>query len=181
MTDTQSLRFGQVTDVITHTMQQNLADDIAAQLDLADTARTAALKRPIARVQRGTALAIPVTTVTVVPWVTELTDTHAMVDIATQPTRITAGATAGTGAYIVQADLQGSYTGWTRADLLIYKNGAVYAQRTWFTPQDFNILAITTMVNFGVVGDFVDLRIYHEGGGSTNTLTVNMNATKISN
>lgn len=180
VTDTQALRFGLVADPIDFAMVRNLADDIAAQLDAADLARTKALKRPVAWSQRSSALALPVNTMTSVPFQVEIWDTHAMVDIPTQPSRIVASATAGTGVYMFMMRASADTTGWTRGDLALFKNGALHTQRTLHTPQNFTPMYHSAIINLGVVGDFVSCSIYHEGGGSTNTSEVNLMCWKIS-
>jgi hypothetical protein len=183
ITDTQSLRFGQVTDPISWTMQRDLADDIAAQLDAADTARTAALKRPTAMARRSASLSIPVApTITTVTFDQEVAgDTYNMIDLATQATRITVSAAAGAGVYMAQAVLQGSYTSWTRGDLILSRTGVFYGQRTWYSPQDLNVLSACWMVNMPSVGDYFTLGVYHEGGGSTGTVDISLRVFKISN
>lgn len=181
VTDTQSLRYGYVSDPMDWTMLRNLADDIAAQLDLADVARTKALKRPQAQAQRNAALALAVNAATVVPFDTEVWDTHAMVDIAGQPTRITAGATAGAGLYLFLVRAICDTTGWTKAEISLNKNGVSMAQRTYHTPQGFSPLYFSQVVYLGTVGDFVTLSVFHEGGAATtNTSEVNLQAWKIS-
>jgi hypothetical protein len=179
VTDTQSLRFGQVSDVIDHTTVKNLADDIASRLDTQDLARTKALTRPEVYVQRNAALSVPVSTITVVPWDSEQIDTHAMVDLVGQPTRVTCGATAGTGIYLVGFYVSIDTTGWTRGDLLISINGIQYARRTWWGPVSGVGMWLDTQVYLSATTDFITGSILHEGGGSTSTFQATMRVQKV--
>lgn len=166
-TDTQSLRYGTVDDVITHLMVANLADDIATQLNAADIARTAALKRPQVKIERNAAMTIAVTTVTTISFDTETIDTHNMVDLAGQPQRVTCNAAAGLGIYHVRANANVDTTGWTRGDIFINKNGSTLDARTFWGPVSFAGMELETFVNFASLTDYVSLSLYHEGGGST--------------
>lgn len=168
VTDTQSLRYGYVTDVITHAMVANLADDIAAQLDAADIARTKALKRPEARAQRSATLSIPVNTITPIPFDTIAYDTHGMIDLVGQPNRVTVVSAAGIGVYWARAQVSVDTTGWTKGDILLYKNGAFGGQKTSWGPQSFNGgPSGEFIVPMTAVGDYFEIRLYHEGGGTT--------------
>ena len=178
-TDTQSLRFGEVTDVIDFTMIKNLADDIAVQLDAADVVRTAALKRPQGYVSRGGALALPANTTTIATWTAEVIDTNAMIDLVGQPQRITVGALAGTGLYMMEANFNADTTGWTRADAVLLKNGALVAQHTFHSPQSFSVLYASMIVHAPNTTDFFTLGMYHEGGGTTNSSTIEMRVSKL--
>jgi hypothetical protein len=160
-------------------MEHNLADDIAAQLDLADAARAHALKRPQAFSQRQAALGIPVSSVLVVNFDFEIWDTNGMIDIAGQPSRITAVAGAGAGLYLVNMILYTDTTAWTKADILLSKNGTMMTQRTFHTPQSFSYLYHSQIVYMGTVSDFLTMSVYHEGGGTTNTAEVDFQAWKI--
>lgn len=170
LTDTQSLRFGVEADPISYTMQRDLADDIAAQLDAADVLRTAVLKLPVVSLRRNAALAIPVTTATPIPWDVEVEDSHNMVDLATQPTRVTAVAAAGTGLYMLDVFLQCDMTSWTRADIMLQRNGTFYSQKSYYNPQNFDWLSATWMIDLDTVGHYFTVGLYHEGGGTTNLL-----------
>lgn len=172
-TDTQSLRFGTVDDVITHTMQANLADDIATQLNSADTARTAALTRATARVGRlSSTFTLPVSAVTVVTMDLLTWDTHGMVNLGTQPQRVTTTASSGAGLYHATVTAQVDTTGWTKGDLIINKNGGFYAQRTWWGPQNLDTLLHEAFVPLDAVSDYLTFALYHEGGGSTTVYSV---------
>lgn len=178
VTDTQSIRFGQDTDVIDHTLLKNLADDVAVQLDAADVARTAALKRPAVFLQRLAVLALPAAASTVVPYDTLNYDTHGMVNLGGQPTRVTVSASSGAGIYMVHAvPISWDKTGWTRADVIVSKNGTPYMQRTLWGPQ--STMAVQGMVFLGTVGDYIETLIYHESGGTTNLSVMNLYVWKV--
>lgn len=176
-TDTQSIRYGQDTDVIDHTVLKNLADDVAVQLDAADVARTAALQRASVFVRRLAVLALPAAASTVVPWDSISYDTHGMVNLGA-PTRVTVTASSGAGVYMVHATpISWVDTAWTRADVLVSKNGTAYMQRTLWGPQD--TLAVQGMVFLGTVGDYIEVSIYHESGGTTNLNFMNLYVWKV--
>ncbi len=180
VTDTQSLRYGVVGDPVSYTMIRDLADDIATQLDLADAARITAMQRPSVLVGRTTALSLPAS-MTPVPWTTTFgsPDPHGMTAVGGgTPSRVTVTASAGAGTYFVTAEMQNLYTGWTRADIAIYRNGSYYAQRTWRAPQDLNPLQFSSLVNLPNVGDYVEMYVYHEGGGTTSGNSFSMYVTK---
>jgi hypothetical protein len=181
VTDTQSLRFGVDGESISYTTQRDLADDIATQLDAADALRNAVLRLPVVQLRRGAALAIPVTTITTIPWDTELEDSHGMWD-AGSPTRVTAVAAAGTGLYMIDLFSQSDMTSWTRADLLLRRNGTFYSQKSYYNPQNFDWLQATWMIDLDTVGHYFEVAIYHEGGGTTNLLGGNtdLNVFKVS-
>ena len=167
ITDTQSLRFGQVGDPLSHTTLRNLADDLAVQLDAADVLRSSVLKRPVTWLSRGIALALPVSTYTAVPFTGALVNTHGMADIGTQPTRATVTASAGAGRYLVECHIQFLYTSWTKAEIAVYKNGSFYGSKSWASPQDLNVLQYATLVDLNAVGDYIEMRVNHEGGTTT--------------
>lgn len=182
VTDTQSIRFGLVTDPYGDwTMVRNEADDIATQLDAADAAKTAALGRPAVSVRRSAALAIPVGVATTVPFDFENFDTHGMADVGgANPSRITAVAAAGAGHYMFSATANVNSVSWTRGDIQLFKNGGIARSRMlWFPPG--GTLGLTAIIWLGAVNDYVELRVYHEGGGSDNTIFVNLTAYKLTN
>lgn len=170
ITDTQSLRFGYVGEPIDWSLVYNLADDIATQLDLADTAATAALQVPAAIVRRGTTLALAAGVAVSVPFTSEQQDTHGMVDIAGQPNRLTVSAASGPGLYAVTFVTQCDTTGWTRGDIIVNLNGAQYSRKAFFAPQPFGSMQVTMHMHLGTVGDFVTFQMYHETGGTTNMI-----------
>lgn len=172
LTDTQAIRYGYVTDPIDWTMVRDEADDIAVQLDAADTQAAAVLQSPVAAVTRFSALAVAVATPVSVPWTSEVQDTHAMVDIAGQPNRFTVSSAAGAGLYFVQFQMQTDTTGWTRGDIILNKNAAQYARKTFRAPQSFGRMQFSAQVYLGSVGDFVTFQVSHEGGGTTNTTEI---------
>lgn len=181
ITDTQSIRFGQVTDPLDWTMLRNEADDIATQLDAADTAKTAALTRPAARVRRLAQVALPVNTTTTIAFDSEDFDTHGIADVGgANPSRITAVSAAGTGHYMFSASLTANSASWTLGRLGLFKNGALARERAlWFPPG--GSLGVQGIIYLGVIGDFVDLRVYHEGGGSDLTIFVGLSVFKLCN
>lgn len=179
-TDTQSLRYGTVNDVISHLTVANLADDIAAQLDAADTARTHALKRPTVGLLATSTFSLPVSTVTVVTFNSLQWDSHSMVNLGTFPQRITLNASAGTGLYHVYVSATCDTTGWTKGDVIVQKNGSTYDQKTFWGPVSNVGLDMETFVQMDVVTDYFTFALYHEGGGSTTVFEVDVYLQKIS-
>jgi hypothetical protein len=181
VTDTQSIRFGQVSDVVTHTMLANEADDIATQLDAADAARTVALHRPQAQAARNAAQSIPNVTVTVITWDSEVIDTSAMIDLVGQPQRVTVGATAGVGVYHVSIDCSVDTTGWARGDVILNKNGTEIVRKTSYQPQTNGSLGLEALVNMTATTDYFTVALFHDGGASTSTFDIEIRVQKISN
>jgi hypothetical protein len=176
-TPTQSLRFAQVGDVLTYTALANLADDVATQLDAADVARTHALKTPYANVDRNATINVPVTTVTTITWDSLVTDTHSMINLGTQPTRMTVSASGGAGLYHVVIQAVVDVTGWTRGDISLRKNGTQFISRDYYHP--INQMSIETVVNLAVA-DYIECHVYHEGGGTTTLFSANGRIQKVS-
>lgn len=172
VTTTQSLRFGYVTDPVDWTMQRNLADDIAVQLDAADVAKAAALGRPAVEVRRNAALALADGSTVLVPMDNEIYDTHNMVDTAgANPSRVTVNASSGTGHYYASGIFTANTTSWSRGEIQLCRNGVIQRSRSlWFPPGgQINVAGI---VYLGTVGDYLDLRVNHTGGGTTNATFV---------
>lgn len=174
-TDTQSLRFGQVTDVLSDTTVGNLADDIAVQLTAADTAATGtggALKRPLVWVRRASGQLYSVGVRAGIAFTTAIADTDAMTNLGTSPLRAAiVGAGHGAGLYMVhgQARLSSSGTP-TASHLSVWKNGAtLLSQRTMWT-QDSGVISVTAQ-GYLVVGDWIELHYQYDGAG-TPTITL---------
>lgn len=168
VTDTQSIRFGYVTDPTDWTMMRNEADDIAAQLDLADIAKTAALGRPLVFARRTATLALADGATVLVPLDSEIYDTHNMVDTAgANPSRVTVNTASGIGHYMVSCYSTVNATGWTRGDIQLYKNGTLNRGRSLWSPPG-GTLNLSGIVYLGTIGDFLDMRLFHTGGGTTN-------------
>lgn len=180
VTPTQSLRYGQVTDVVAHTFQADLADDIDTQLQAAITARNAARLRPRATARRVlTSLSVAATTLVVVPFDSEADDTNGMVDVATQPNRITCSASAGAGGYYVSGFVDSAAgSAFTRSDIQINRNGTQVLHRSYWGQ-------VTEMFVDGwvslAVGDYLELAVYHEGGGTVSMSDLFMEVQKFTN
>ena len=181
VTSTQNLRFGYVTDPQDWTMQRNLADDMARELDAADVAKAAALGRPAVHVRRNATLALGDGATVLVPMDSEIYDTHGMVDVAgANPSRVTVTASSGTGHYFASGIVTANTTGWTRGDIQLSRNGTIQRSRTlWFQPG--GSINVSGIVYLGTVGDYLDLRVFHTGGGSTNATFVQFYVFKLCN
>lgn len=181
ITSTQNIRYGVVSDQQDWTMLRNEADDIARELDAADVAKAAALGRPVVHARRNATLALADGSVVLVPLDSEIYDSHNMVDVAgANPSRVTINASSGTGHYFVSAIATAVTTSWTRGDCQIYRNGGLYRSRSlWFPPGgSINVSGIAYM---GTVGDYLDARIYHQGGGTTNLTFLQLYVFKLCN
>lgn len=181
ITETQAIRYGLVTDPLDWTMMRNEADDIAVQLDAADVAKNLALGRPLVQARRSAALALADGSTVLVPLDQEIYDTHNMIDVAgANPSRVTVNAASGTGHYMVAAYASATTTGWTRGDIQLFKNGVYNRGRSlWFQPG--GPMNLTGIVYLGTVGDFIDIRLSHTGGGTTNTSLVQFYVFKLCN
>jgi hypothetical protein len=175
-TDVQLLRYGYDTDVLTHTMQANFADDVATKLTALDAQRTKALKRPSVYVQNNS-MNIPITTVTTASFNFEGWDTHGLWNIGT-PTRLVIPTSAEAGLYWVQARVSSTFGGtpWTQGEITIRKNGGNTLRTKYIgNPYRMNVEGIVWL---GAAADYVDMAVYHEGGGSS-SCDVSLRAQKI--
>jgi hypothetical protein len=180
-TDTQGLRFGEITDPISHTTLASLADDIATQLDQADAAATAALKRPVVFVRRVTGQSITANAQAVVTFDNLVYDTHGMVNLGSQPTRVTAVSAAGLGVYTFQARVSAQFSSgtWTAGHISVWKNGTTnLGQRMQWAPR--SDMSITCRAFLANVGDYVDLRFEHDGSGTLNITLAEFWVSKVS-
>lgn len=166
VTDTQSIRFGQVTDIITHTMQANLADDVAAQLDAADAASLLALKRPAVYVTRISQAFTAGVTASVSFDTIQYDTTGTQVNLGTFPTRVTVGATAGAGIYMVHGVATYSTTGSpTATNLSVLKNGTtLMGQRMIWG--GVGALDLTLLVYAANTTDYFELQYLYIGSGT---------------
>lgn len=163
-TPVQGMRYGYDGDVISHTAQAHFADDAAAELSVLDTLRTRALKRPAVRI--GATQNVPITTVTTVSFSTELWDTHGLWAIGT-PTRMIIPNTDAAGIYYVSAQMTSVFGGtpWTQGEITLRKNGGNYLRKK-FAGNPYR-MQIKGEVWLGAAADYVDVTVYHEGGGSS--------------
>jgi hypothetical protein len=176
-TPTQSIRYGELPDVLSHTVLANLADDVATQLDAADLARTHALKTPYANVDRNAIDTVPVSTVKTITWDSLVTDTHGMVNLGLQPTRLTCSASSGAGLYHVVVNATVDTTAWTRGNIAFRKNTVMFVSRDFYQP--VNQLSFETVVALAVT-DFIECHVFHEGGGTTSLFGANIRIQKVS-
>lgn len=171
VTDTQSIRYGLVTDPLSHTTQAYLAEDIAAQLDAADAAGAVALKRPAVFVRRTIGQLYSVGVKAGIAFQSLIYDTHGMTLLGTQPLRAAiVGASSGIGNYEFKGTATLSSTGaCTAGHLSFWKNGTVpLGQRTMFAQQ--STIALTVPAYLGTIGDYVEMHYQYDGAG-TPTIT----------
>lgn len=173
VTSAQSLRYATVDDPVSATFTENLAEDIARELDAIEAARVVAMKPPVAIARNIGGQSIPVGGVgTVLQWTTEEIDTHGMIDLVSNNTRITVSSAAGAGLYWVDVIVGGSVpSAWSMIELSIRKNGGVQARRKyWNTASTTQTTPKFGMfIWLGAVTDYVDVVLYHEGGASEST------------
>lgn len=163
-TNSQALRFPYVDEGIAASNIANLAADIATKLDVQDATRTAVIARPVVSVSRNASQAIAVNTDVTIIWDVVSVDTAGLVNLGTQPTRITVPASA-TGLWRVS--LSGALVGpsWTRTTFTYLVSGAARAAKT-FWGTDFGWTTFSTMINVSAANDFIEVRIRHAGGGT---------------
>jgi hypothetical protein len=167
VTDTQSLRFGQVTDVITHTMQANLADDIATQLDAANTAAVPVLKPPVVYIRRNANQLFSVGVRAGIAFDAVIYDTNTMTNTGTQPLRAAiVGASSGIGTYMFDGMINLSTTGSCSAGhISFWKNGVtLLGQRTIWAQRGPVTLGL--QVYLGTLGDYVEMHYQYDGTGT---------------
>lgn len=174
-----ALRYGYDGDVITHATVANLADDIATQLTAADTARAAALRRPVFYGRRALSTQnLPVNTTVIMSMDQEIFDTHGMIDLPADNTKISCVAGSGAGVYEITMMARCTTTGWTKGEWAIIKNSTVVVQQTIIAPTANNHSA-PLEVALGV-GDFLQVSLYHEGGGTTTLNYCELRGRKVS-
>jgi hypothetical protein len=174
-----ALRYPYVTDVISHTNESQLADDIATALGTMDTARTTALKMPTFYGQRNATQSMAVSVETKLQMDTEVEDTHGMINIGTDATRVTCTAQSGAGVYEFSLMFAATMTSWTRGDLILSKNGVFVTQQELFSPITSDRYGLHVQVAM-IVTDFIQFGCYHEGGGTTNTSYFEIRGHKVS-
>jgi hypothetical protein len=173
-TNSQGLRYPYVDEGINSTNIQNLATDCATALDAQDVKRTLIIKRPVAAVFRSANQSIPVNTDTTIIWDTVSFDPNSMVNLGTQPTRITIPSTA-TGLWRVSISGALFGTAWTRTIWSVMVTGVVKGQKS-FWQSDNSWSVFSTMVNVPNAGDYLEARIRHVGGGTDPINFLRMNA-----
>lgn len=170
ITDTQSLRFGQVTDPISYTMQADLANDVAAQLDAADTAASGtngALKRPAVNVRRVTNQLFSVNVRAGIAFDNLVYDTNGMTNLGVNPLRACiVGTNSGTGIYQLFGQVTFSTTGAsTSVELSFWKNGATQiAQRQGYL--QVNTISSGCHVYLGTLADYMEMHFEYNGTGT---------------
>ena len=162
-TNSQALRFPFVDEVISDTAIKNLATDCATKLDAQDVTRAAVLKRPMATVTRNAVQNIAVNTDTTLIWDTIGFDPNSMVNLGTQPTRITVPSTA-TGLWHVEIHGNTNNT-WSRTTLSFMVTGVVKAVKTFYF-NDFLWYNFATMLVVPNANDYIECRVRHSGGGT---------------
>lgn len=177
-TNSQALRFPYVDEVIASTHIQNFATDCASKLDVQDANRLLVVHKPLAAVTRFAAQNIAVNTDTTIIWDGVGADPAGMVNLGTQPTRITVPA-AYTGLWRVQTDIFTSGPSWTRTQVSILVTGVVRAAKT-YKGLNFSFAMLTALVNVPNANDYIEMRVRHAGGGTDPiSPTVAMSATLV--
>lgn len=163
-TNSQALRFPYVDEVINSTNVQNLATDIASKLDVQDVSRSLITAKPIAVVSRSANQAFVVNTDTTIIWDTINLDTAGLVNLGTQPTRITVPSTY-TGLWEVTYSLFDIANGWTRTAISVMVTGVVRQTRTYYQSA-YAFGSHTVLVNVPTANDYIEIRLRHAGGGT---------------
>lgn len=171
-TPSQGLRYPYVDDVINESNQANLGADVAAKLTTQDAARALVIKRPFVFISSASqAIADGVDTAVIFTFVS--TDPYGLVNLGTQPTRITPGS-GNTGlwkfSYFLQFTTGASIS---KVRLSIAVTGTTRVYRSWFvnnsSTQNF---VLSGMQQVAAGTDYMEFKVLHNGGGSQNTLQV---------
>jgi hypothetical protein len=181
ITSARSIRFATLDDPISAAFLADTTTDIQRELDALDVAKLAAMKRPCA-IMHTNSMVIPVTTVTIVNFSTEDVDTHGMINLGTNAQRITVSSAAGPGLYYVYAFTDAFNSGsWTLGELTIRKNGGQTLRSKAYNYNGNTTvdLSVSGVVWLGAVNDYVEVTVYHEGGGSDDISTTYLKAFKI--
>lgn len=181
-TDTQSLPYDLLSENVataTETGLERLAKAIATELDSADTARVAALKRAAARASRFlTVQSIPNNATTAITFDTENFDSHAMVNLGTNAQRITITAGGGAGVYRVAAHLDDMFTNNSgKVEIILTKNGSELFRQTQFA--EANGMWVGGISDC-IVGDFFGVSLFQNSGAARDADTIRLEVWKIS-
>lgn len=173
-TNSQGLRYPYVDEGVNNSNIGNLAADLATALDARDVQRALVVKRPIASVFRSANQSIAVNTDTTLIWDTVEVDPSGLVNLGTQPTRITVPSTA-TGLWHVSFSGLIAGTSWTKTVLSIMVTGTVRAAKSFWS-SDNTWPMFSAYVNVPSAGDYIEMRIRHAGGGTDPISFYHMNA-----
>lgn len=181
-TDTQGLQYDLLSENVataTETGLERLAKQIAAELDLADLARVAGLKRAAARCSRfNTVQSIPNNVTTAITFDTENFDSHAMVNLGVNADRITITSGGGAGVYMAVAHLDEMFTNNTgKAEIVLTKNGSELFRQSQFA--EANGMVVGGMSSC-VVGDRFGISLFQNSGAARDADTIRLDVWKIS-
>jgi hypothetical protein len=168
-TTSQALRYPYVDDIIAETAQGNLGADIAAKLTTQDTARNLVIKRPNVLIRRGANLSLVDGTDTAIIWDNVQDDPYSLVNLGTFPTRVTPGAgNVGIWRFTLNVGAAGPNT-WTKAQVSVAVTGTTKQLRTYFSsgngPAGYTFAGL---VQVPTGTDYIEMKIKHNGGGTTN-------------
>lgn len=171
-TPNYALRFPYIDETITDASTKNVADDIAAVLTSPlDAARNTSLKRASAVSERFATQSFAANTETAISQDNETYDTDGAINIAGQPTRITAPASMG-GLYWVHAMVSTiNGTAWTSGQIAIAKNGTDFVRRKYWSAsgQHVSRLHLTGQIILAA-GDFVTMTVLFQGTPNPSTV-----------
>lgn len=171
-TGSQGLRFPYVDDVITDAAQANLGADIAAALSTQDTNRAKVLTRPFVYVRRGTTGQTFSDGVdTTVSFDLVNVDGYSMVNLGTQPTRITPGA-GWTGMWKVSFSHAGSSSA-NKVRLAVSVTGTLKLGRSWASgansPTTHSLSGDIYVAN---TTDYLEFKVLRNGSSGSDTVSV---------
>lgn len=118
---------------------------------------------------KSAAQTIPAQTNTAVTWNTELIDTDAFHSTVSNTSRITIPAALG-GKYLITGTIQWNMANNAMSRLLIYKNNAQFSYNQYPNDGEIRTNQITMVMNLSV-GDYIELYVYQDSGGSNDLIS----------
>jgi hypothetical protein len=177
-TPVKAFPFPLLTEVVTHQSTEDLAQAFADELDLQDIAEGLALGRPACSARRVANQSIPDGVDTVITMDGEVYDTDGLVDIATNPTRISVPSGL-EGMWYVHAEVgSANSTSWTKSQLSVRRAGVTGVLRKTFSAASLHML-VSGVVWIPPGGSYLELMVLHSGGGATNVASVQFRATRL--
>jgi hypothetical protein len=181
ITTARSIRFATLDDPVSDEFLADTVLDIERELDALDVLKVTAMKRPCAMMSTNS-FTVAVTTLTTVNFATEDVDTHGMINLGTSAQRITVSAAAGPGLYYVLGFCDAFNSGsWTLGEITLRKNGGQTIRSKYYNYNGSTSvdMYVGGVIWLGAVNDYVDMTLYHEGGGTDDVGTTTLKAFKI--
>lgn len=161
---------------------QDFAQDVDADVQALEVARTNALNAPSGRAIASANQSIPVNTSTLATFATETYDNAAMVNLGVSNTRITLTSA---GLYIINAECNwvpnGNATVGERAGRIL--GNLASTDPCWSSSRGSQLadteLSLTCLYYTATAGDFVTFSVWHNSGAAVNISARSFSATKV--